>query len=54
MDDWLASPMLLAGTINHIVENLQMRRERFGISYVVLRHNVADAFAPVVERLSGM
>jgi hypothetical protein len=30
-----------------------LRRERFGISYVILPGEVAEAFAPVVERLSG-
>jgi alkanesulfonate monooxygenase SsuD/methylene tetrahydromethanopterin reductase-like flavin-dependent oxidoreductase (luciferase family) len=53
IDEWLASPMLLIGTVDQIVEDLQMRRERFGISYIVLREGVADAFAPVVERLAG-
>ena len=53
MDEWLASPMVLVGTVGQIVQDLQMRRERFGISYIVLRKEVADAFAPVLERLVG-
>lgn len=53
IDEWLASPMLLVGTVDQIVEDLQWRREHFGISYVVLREKVSDAFAPVVERLTG-
>lgn len=54
IDEWLASPMVLVGTVEQIVQDLQMRRERFGISYIVLRESVADTFAPVVERLTGM
>jgi probable F420-dependent oxidoreductase len=54
IDEWLASPMVLVGTVEQIIEDLQLRRERFGISYIVLRESVADAFAPVVERLAGM
>jgi probable F420-dependent oxidoreductase len=54
IDDWLASPMVLIGTVGQIIEDLQMRRERFGISYIVLRESIADAFAPVLERLVGM
>ncbi|MFN8444018.1 MAG: TIGR03621 family F420-dependent LLM class oxidoreductase [Caldilineaceae bacterium] len=53
IDDWLASPMVLVGTVEQIIQDLQMRRERFGISYIVLRENMADAFAPVVEQLTG-
>ena len=30
-----------------------LRRERFGISYIVLRENASEASAPVVERLTG-
>jgi probable F420-dependent oxidoreductase len=54
IDGWLASPTLLVGTVDQVIEDLRMRRERYGISYVVLREMVADAFAPVVERLAGM
>lgn len=53
IDEWLASPMVLVGTVDQIIQDLQLRRERFGISYIVLRESVADAFAPVVERLTG-
>jgi hypothetical protein len=53
IDEWLASPMVLVGTVERIIHDLQMRRERFDISYIVLRESMADAFAPVVERLTG-
>jgi len=45
--------MVLVGTVGQIIQDLQMRRERFGISYIVLHERVADAFAPVLERLVG-
>ena len=45
--------MVLVGTIDQITEKLCIRRERFGISYVVIRDSVSDEFAPVVERLAG-
>jgi hypothetical protein len=32
---------------------LERRRERYGISYVTVSDRVAEAFAPVVEQLSG-
>lgn len=53
MDEWMGSPMVLVGTIDKIIDDLRMRRERFGISYIVLRESVMDAFAPVVEQLAG-
>ena len=40
-------------TVDEIVESLRARRERYGISYVILPGDVAESFAPVVERLSG-
>lgn len=49
----LASPYVLAGTIDEIVDDLQARRERFGISYIVIPGDNFEAFAPVVARLNG-
>jgi probable F420-dependent oxidoreductase len=51
--DVLDTPHFLIGTVDEIVELLQQRRERYGISYVILPGEVAESFAPVVERLSG-
>jgi hypothetical protein len=53
IDAWLASPMVLVGTVDQIIQDLQLRRERFGFSDIVLWESIADAFAPVVERLTG-
>src|SRR5436190_2366043 len=49
----LESPNALIGTVDSIVETLQMRRERYNISYVVVTDEHIDSFAPVVARLSG-
>ena len=52
--DQLASPHILVGTEDEIVELLQVRRERFGISYYTLYgEDSIDLFAPIVARLAG-
>lgn len=50
----LASPHLLIGSVGEMVDVLEARRERLGISYCVARGEGAiDALAPVVARLVG-
>lgn len=49
----LCSVQLLIGTVEQVVEELWMRRERFGISYIVITEGQIDAFAPIVARLRG-
>jgi probable F420-dependent oxidoreductase len=49
----LGDPYLLIGTVEHIVETLQRRREQYGISYLHVFWDEMDAFAPVVARLTG-
>jgi probable F420-dependent oxidoreductase len=44
-------PIVLAGTIEQICDDLVERRERYGFSYVVVHE--LDALAPVVARLAG-
>jgi probable F420-dependent oxidoreductase len=48
----LESPSVLCGTVDEIVEDLQVRRERYGFSYIVVWEPM-EKFAPVVERLAG-
>jgi hypothetical protein len=36
-----------------VIDRLQERRERFGVNYVTVQQAQVEAFAPVVERLSG-
>ena len=49
----LESPNALIGSVDDIVETLQMRRERYSISYMVVLEEEMETFAPVVARLSG-
>jgi probable F420-dependent oxidoreductase len=60
VDQVVESPQTLVGSVERIVETLYARRERFGISYVVIRESdlgsgpsFMEAFAPVVARLTG-
>lgn len=48
----LESLHVLVGSVNQMVETLQLRRERYGISYFTLFGDI-NAFAPVVARLAG-
>jgi len=49
----LAIPHFLIGTLDEIADDLERRRERYGVSYVMIQGEGAEDFAPVVERLSG-
>lgn len=53
VDEALESPFLLLGPLDHLVETLRERRERWGLSYVVVFDRSVDDFAPVVARLAG-
>lgn len=46
-------PHALFGSVETICEELQRRRELFGISYVTVSKDNMEAFAPVVARLAG-
>jgi probable F420-dependent oxidoreductase len=43
----------LVGSVNEVIEQLQRRREEWGLSYVVLGDDNIDEFAPVVAKLAG-
>ena len=49
----LQTPALLVGTVDQMIEELQARRQRWLMSYVVVPEEYADALAPVVSRLAG-
>lgn len=49
----LASPHALAGTVNQVIEQLEQRRERWGISYIGISADSLDDMAPVIARLAG-
>jgi probable F420-dependent oxidoreductase len=46
-------PHALIGSVDAICEQLEQRRDEFGISYVTVGSAAAPMFAPVVERLAG-
>jgi probable F420-dependent oxidoreductase len=49
----LTHPHGLFGSVDAICDELERRREQFGISYVTVGDSVAEAFAPVIARLAG-
>jgi probable F420-dependent oxidoreductase len=49
----LETPAVLVGTEDEIVEQVEARRDRWHMSYVVVDEQFVDAFAPVVSRLAG-
>ncbi len=49
----LQIPHFRIGTLEEIGDDLERRRERYGISYVMVQGEAAEQFAPVVERLRG-
>ena len=46
-------PHALVGSVDEICAQIIERREQYGISYVTVGRAAMEAFAPVVERLSG-
>ena len=52
-EDMAKHPHALFGNVDQICDELERRRELHGISYVTVGGDNMDAFAPVVERLSG-
>jgi probable F420-dependent oxidoreductase len=48
-----ASASFLLGSVENIVDQLQERRARLGVSYIMIFDRVMDAFAPIVARLAG-
>ncbi len=51
--EMLVHPHGLFGTVDAVCEELQRRREVYGISYVTVPDNALEPFAPVVARLAG-
>lgn len=52
-EDLRTFPHALVGSIDAICEELERRREVYGFSYVTIGDRAINAFAPVVERLTG-
>lgn len=49
----LTMPHCLIGTPDQITEEVQRRREQYGISYLAVFDEQSEAFAPVIARLAG-
>ena len=52
-DEILDSPYALIGTVDEMVEDLEARRRRWNISYILTHEPYLEALAPVVARLAG-
>jgi alkanesulfonate monooxygenase SsuD/methylene tetrahydromethanopterin reductase-like flavin-dependent oxidoreductase (luciferase family) len=52
-EEVLASGVALAGTVEQVIEELQRRRDQWGVSSIVVGDDNIDAFAPVVAKLAG-
>ncbi|HXQ75746.1 MAG TPA: TIGR03621 family F420-dependent LLM class oxidoreductase [Acidimicrobiales bacterium] len=51
--DALHIPLALIGTLDQMAEELEWRREEYGISYYSVESDAWEALAPVVARLAG-
>jgi probable F420-dependent oxidoreductase len=52
-DDALHIPLALLGTLDEMIEELQWRREEYGISYWSIESDSWEALGPVVSKLAG-
>jgi len=49
----LEMPSVFIGSIDHIVDEMRARRERYGVSYYVVLDRAMQTVAPIVARLAG-
>ncbi len=52
-DDLLESPHIALGSVEQIVEQFEISRERWGFTYLEVSSSDAEAVAPVMQRLNG-
>jgi probable F420-dependent oxidoreductase len=52
-EEALESGAACVGTVEEIIDQLQRRREEWGLSYVVVGDDNIDEFAPIVAELAG-
>ena len=52
-EDALHIPLALIGTLDEMTEELQWRRQEYGISYLSVESDAWETLAPVVARLTG-
>ena len=51
VDELLDAPQLLLGTVEEIAGQLEIRRERYGFSYITVFEPMLETFAPVIREL---
>lgn len=54
VDHVLGSPFILIGSVDDVVDEIYSRRERLGISYVVVFEKNMETFGPILSRLAGL
>ena len=47
-------PSIFIGSVDQIVDEMQVRRERYGISYYIVADRSLEVIAPIVARLAGV
>jgi hypothetical protein len=52
-DEALEAGLALVGSVDEVCDLMQLRRDRWGVSYAVIGGDQIEMFAPVVERLAG-
>ena len=50
----LEMPSIFIGSVDQIVDQMRVRRERYGISYYVVPDRSMEMVAPIVARLAGV
>lgn len=53
LEQAMALPIFLVGTLEDIVEQVRAQRERYGFTYLTVLEPFMEAFAPVIEALRG-
>ena len=53
IDEFLAAPTVLVGTVDEMAADLEERRQRLGLTYVSVLEPAMEDFALVVERLNN-
>jgi probable F420-dependent oxidoreductase len=53
VDDVLEMPAVFLGPVERVVELMQERRERYGVSYYIIDDEEMETVAPVVQRAAG-
>jgi probable F420-dependent oxidoreductase len=49
----LRSPIVMMGTQQQIIDQIERQRDAYGVSYVTVSGDAMRQFAPIVERLAG-